>query len=172
MSIQHGPRRQHLGRRHESGASLVEFALIFPVFALLLFGMISGGIALSQQNAVKNAVREASRHAAVSPGGGTPAYLNDVVAQVEAAASGDIDDSVPGKQICVSFLADDGRWDVVRKTGASSVLQTDQASGCFADTLGTPLRTQVLATRSSEIEGVIVRFPLTITAKSVSRYER
>ncbi len=36
-------------RRRERGASLVEFALILPVFLMLLFGMITAGLALNDK---------------------------------------------------------------------------------------------------------------------------
>ena len=47
-----GPGRRH---RDESGATLVEFALILPVFAVMLFGMIQFGLAFTGWDQLRNA---------------------------------------------------------------------------------------------------------------------
>jgi Flp pilus assembly protein TadG len=45
----------------EGGQSLVEFALIVPVFALILFALLDFGRVIYTQNTVEEAAREASR---------------------------------------------------------------------------------------------------------------
>ncbi len=51
-------RRPHRPRRREeAGASLVEFAIILPVFALMLFGMIQFGLAFAGWDQLRNAVQ-------------------------------------------------------------------------------------------------------------------
>jgi Flp pilus assembly protein TadG len=50
--------------RSESGASMVEFALIAPILFLFLFGIIDFGRALFQYNNLTNAAREGARFAA------------------------------------------------------------------------------------------------------------
>jgi Flp pilus assembly protein TadG len=55
-------------RRHETaeeGQSLVEFALVIPIFLLLIFGLFDLGRAVYAYNAVQNAAREAVRVAIV-----------------------------------------------------------------------------------------------------------
>ena len=74
-------------RRHrDRGASLVEFALILPVFALFIFATIDFGHLYSQDITVKNGAREGARSAAV---GAAPADIQDAVlrsaANLEAA---------------------------------------------------------------------------------------
>jgi Flp pilus assembly pilin Flp len=54
--------RRH--RRDEAGASLVEFAIILPVFALMLFGMIQFGVAFMGWDQLRNAVDTGARLAA------------------------------------------------------------------------------------------------------------
>lgn len=49
----------------ESGAALVEFTVIAPVFFLLVFGIIEFGSIFSLQNTMMNAAREAARSMAV-----------------------------------------------------------------------------------------------------------
>ncbi|NJD27681.1 MAG: pilus assembly protein [Chloroflexi bacterium] len=53
-------------RRASEGQALVEFALIFPLIALLVFGFIDVGRAVFTHNTLTNAAREAARVAAVS----------------------------------------------------------------------------------------------------------
>jgi Flp pilus assembly protein TadG len=50
--------------RSESGASMVEFAIILPILFLFLFGIIDFGRALFQYNNLTNAAREGARFAA------------------------------------------------------------------------------------------------------------
>lgn len=54
--------------RNESGASLLEFALIAPLLVMLLMGIIDFGWILSQQQDVRHGAREAARLAAVDAG--------------------------------------------------------------------------------------------------------
>lgn len=49
----------------ESGAALVEFTVVAPVFFLLVFGIIEFGSIFSLQNTMMNAAREAARSMAV-----------------------------------------------------------------------------------------------------------
>lgn len=58
-------------RREERGASLVEFALILPVFALLLFGLIEFGFVFMNWISVRQGAREGARQAVVANFGGS-----------------------------------------------------------------------------------------------------
>ena len=60
-------------RERSSGQSLVEFALVLPLFLLILIGMIDVGRAIWANNSVANAAREAARYAIVH--GGTKSNL-------------------------------------------------------------------------------------------------
>jgi Flp pilus assembly protein TadG len=55
------------GTRGDDGASLVEFALILPVFMMLLLGMFSGGVVLNDKQELTHAVREGARYGAAIP---------------------------------------------------------------------------------------------------------
>lgn len=48
-------------RRREAGANLVEFALVLPILALFLFGIVQFGIAYDRQQSVNSAAREGAR---------------------------------------------------------------------------------------------------------------
>lgn len=53
-------------RKDERGASLVEFAIVLPVFALLLFAMIDFGLAFQSFIGLRNGVNAGARMASVN----------------------------------------------------------------------------------------------------------
>lgn len=53
--------------REEEGAAVVEFALVMPILALIIFGIIDFGRAFYTVNNIVSAVREGSRYGAVLP---------------------------------------------------------------------------------------------------------
>jgi len=55
-------------RSRSRGQGLVEFALVLPVFMVILIGMVDLGRAIWANNAVANAAREAARFASVHGG--------------------------------------------------------------------------------------------------------
>lgn len=57
--------RRPPGPRRPIGQALVEFALVFPMFLLLLFSIISFGMYVFYNQQLANASREAARYAAV-----------------------------------------------------------------------------------------------------------
>jgi Flp pilus assembly protein TadG len=69
-STRHGASRRSLAaqrRRHQrlEGAAAVEFALILPLFSILLLGLIDFGHFFLTMNTITNAAREAARRASV-----------------------------------------------------------------------------------------------------------
>ena len=80
-------RKRTSARRHRSrGQSMVEFALVFPLFILLLAGMVDFGIGLYSYMTLVNATREGARLGATNCT--VLACTNAVTARVTAAASG------------------------------------------------------------------------------------
>jgi len=63
--------------RSSRGQSLVEFALILPVFVVILVGIFDGGRLVFSYNGVNNAARE----------GGREATVNQTVADIQARAA-------------------------------------------------------------------------------------
>ena len=82
------PSRKRLatGRSRSRGQSLVEFALVFPLFILLLAGMVDFGIGLYSYMTLVNATREGARLGATNCT--VLACTSAVTARVTAAASG------------------------------------------------------------------------------------
>jgi Flp pilus assembly protein TadG len=58
--------RGHRQFRRDNGQSLVEFALVFPVFILIVFGLVDVGRLVYTYNTLGNAAREGARIAAVN----------------------------------------------------------------------------------------------------------
>lgn len=52
-------------RRNEEGAGVVEFALVAPLFVMLLFGLVEFGLAMYNKGVLTNASREAARFGVV-----------------------------------------------------------------------------------------------------------
>jgi hypothetical protein len=69
-----------LHRRRSRGQSLVEFALILPIFLMLLFGLFDLGRAVYAWSTINNAAREAGRQLIVDQtfvmSGGQPVYTH------------------------------------------------------------------------------------------------
>lgn len=86
-----------LRRRGERGAAAVEFALVLPIFLMLLFGIIDFGYAINRGSMVNNAARDAVREAS----------LGQDASQVRAVAEEGVG-HFPGINIAVSCsLPDD-----------------------------------------------------------------
>ncbi len=59
--------RPNPGTRGNRGQSLVEFALVVPIFLLIVFAIIQFGMIMGAQDGLSNAVREATRYASTVP---------------------------------------------------------------------------------------------------------
>ncbi|AKQ42062.1 hypothetical protein CP97_08570 [Aurantiacibacter atlanticus] len=72
-------RRTKLFGHNEDGAAIVEFALIAPVFLLMVVGIFDFGFQLYAQSVVNGAMQAAGRDSTLEPGGPTPAQLDNSV---------------------------------------------------------------------------------------------
>jgi Flp pilus assembly protein TadG len=70
-------------RRHQRGVVTVEFALVFPVLAMMLFGMIDIGRFIATRTMMAQAAAAGARQACLGSSTGTP----DVDQAVRAAAT-------------------------------------------------------------------------------------
>lgn len=52
-------------RRNEDGATMIEFALLGPMFLLMLFGVLQVGVALQNYNALRGISADVARYAMV-----------------------------------------------------------------------------------------------------------
>lgn len=82
------------------GQALVEFALVVPIFLLLIFGLIDLGRATYVNNAMAEAARDGARWGSVQARSATPAGLDSIADEVAARMT-----AVPGPTIEVSCVA-------------------------------------------------------------------
>lgn len=78
--------RSQRGNR-ERGASLVEMAVVTPLFLLLVFGIIEAGWFFSQQVEIRNAAREGARIAVVDYGSAN-ATIAETCTRADLSGSG------------------------------------------------------------------------------------
>ena len=99
--------RRHLRRRperDERGTSLVEFALILPLFALMLFGMIDFGLLFGGFISLRNQVNAAGREVAISQSSPSCASANQpsLCIAEQAIASSELG-TTGGVKVAVDF---------------------------------------------------------------------
>lgn len=158
-------------KRRDRGASLVEFALLAPLLFLLLLGMITGGLTLSQKNSLENGTREAVRFGAVNPvtAGAEHDFLAEVIDAAVDASTGELDLTDSEHSVCAAYVNDDG--DIFRTVEDSGGPADDTGTLCFSDGR-TEARVQVVAERKGEIELLVSTIRPTLRAQAVTRYER
>jgi Flp pilus assembly protein TadG len=152
-----GRRRQRC--RSDRGAALIEFAIIFPILAMLVFGMLTGGVVMNKRMSVTHATREAARYGATVPVEqlGTPAAWADHIQDVAVERSGG---QLSADDVCVALM--DGTT-VTASTGGAP---------CIADDINTGQRVQVSATMpEQEINAIIVRVPVAIASDATAKFE-
>ena len=162
--------RQRGGDEH--GAALVEFALIAPIFFMLVLAMFTGGVSYDRKLSVTSATREAVRFGATLPRTGLTSaeWLDEVAAVAVASAEGNLDAPVDGRVLCVAHIPATGSTSRRQQTGGAA--PSYGSSPCFAD--GRPAgeaRVQVVAARTSELEAIFFSQSLNLRGRAVARYE-
>lgn len=94
--------------RDDRGGIVVEFGLMFPIFALLISGIVAFGLAWNIRLTLTQAAREGVRVYALVPGGdwqaATLAAASDL-GGVTLASSGDCDPASPGATPPMSWVS-------------------------------------------------------------------
>jgi Flp pilus assembly protein TadG len=157
-------------READTGAAMVELALVLILLVMLLVGTVTAAVAFGRGNSIQNATREASRFAATLDEVDTK--LSQVIDVAKAASSGDLDPSAPGYYVCVAHV----------DPGGNSRL-TEGSPPLFDDIEGEPLcyvdgrpddepRVQVTAGRDTTINAIVFSADVTLSAQAAARYER
>jgi hypothetical protein len=165
-------------RRVDAGASLVEFALIVPVFLMLLFGMITGGLALNEKQQMTHATREGARYAATVPA--NQSFAPPITGWADAVETVLRERSVnslgAAEDVCVSLV--EGSFG--SSTNPLVVIKTNRSDGsaCLPEQTypATPndagRRVQVWATKDAEIDLVLFgTIDLDLYAEATARSE-
>ena len=189
MPMSAGYQRLRKAFRREQGASAVEFALVAILLFMLVFGMISGGLAYTRKIALIDAAREGVRYGATLPVGtaGVPdSWFDEVAARVMESASGNLAETWDGQYICVAYIGygspRTSSADVTRKrekSGSSPAAYTNgsvtnPSSWCFNDgrgNNGSERRVQVVARSSSHFNAILWSTNLMLTGDGVARFE-
>lgn len=177
----------------ERGASLVEFALVAPIFFLLLLGTVTGGLAFSHKLDLSTASREAARYAATLPVNyfsGSAAdgadWASQIASEATNAASGALGAS--GSTVCVALVQGSGTSTTVYNNppssgtsayyyndtynGTSWVANSGSVARCFDDGgADTKMRVQVMVTRPDSIQAVFFSYHVTLQAQAVAYFE-
>jgi Flp pilus assembly protein TadG len=152
---------------------LIEFALLFPLLASLIFAGVTAAMGYNTQLSVSHAAREGARYAATLPGAQcTPTTscsgLNwaQLVQRVVVQRSGG---TLTTAQVCVSLVT--GNYPAV----VSGTGYTTNADGtpCLTDSSAdSGRRVQVRVVRPGDsIDGIFFRVPITQRANSTVRFE-
>lgn len=154
----------------QAGVSMVEFALVLPIVAMLTFGMLTGGLLFHQQLSVTHAAREAARLGATSPfdQADTEAFLDAVADRAVDSAGGELGPDVAGRYICVAYVSSSVS---VRRTESGSDGPSYSSSSCFADDRGDEARVQVRLRRDGELNIVFQRWDVPVSSDALARHE-
>ena len=165
------------GQQNERGGALLELALVLPLIMAFVTGVVTGGIGLSRDISLNNAAREGARFGATLPYTDLSAFLNTVADVSVNAATGELDDGEPAREVCVAYVYPDGTDPVDRTTR----LVVDAAGGrtitvgavCYPDSRPNgERRVQVNAARTTELQAAFWSSTITIEGSSTVRYER
>ena len=157
-SSQAGRRRRHDDR----GASLVEFALILPLLAMLVTGLFSSAMLYDGKMQLTHAAREGARYGAAVPddeifASGTWAEnVRRLVIQREGGRLTEAD-------VCVALVTGN----------PATAVHTTNGGVCFDDAGSgeANMRVQVSATRTTRFDAVAFSRDVTTTARASARFE-
>jgi Flp pilus assembly protein TadG len=159
----------------ESGAALVEFALILPVFMILVLGVFSGAIVYNQKLDLSHAAREGARagsvlgtNATLTGGCTGQTWAQCVQGLTVERSGGDLQTS----GVCVALVNDN--LTVYSYTNhTASYFSTNSGSPCADanDSQGRGTHVQVTANRTGKIEALVLKWNMTLKANASAKYE-
>ena len=163
-------------RSDERGVAVVEFALILPVLAMLIFAMITAGIAYDRNLGISYSAQQTARFASTLPlssYGSTDAWLDAVHQRVVETSEGHLGQDAPGRRICIAYVDPDAGVTRSRTVTSSDSTVVRNASQCYADGLpSSEVRVQVSLSRADEIDLVLFGgVDLTLSKDVIARYE-
>lgn len=176
-------------RSLERGASAVEFAMLAPLFFMLVLGMFSGGLAYNTKVSLTHASRESVRFGATLPTGKVAipnTWFEQIADRAVQTASGDLAPTQEGRYTCVAYIGyaspvgSSTDWTQKREqTGSGGAIFTtgsasNPASWCYDDgegTDGNERRVQVVVKRKTDFNALVFFKKLDIAAQAVAKFE-
>jgi len=157
---------------------LVEFALVMPILVMLLFGLVSSGMAWNQNLSLASAARSGARYAATLPTSGYASmddYLDAIAQRVIDSSEGNLASTVTSRVICVAYWHPSGTETLDQnrsRTLTNTTVTRSSTTPCFTDNQATgDKRIQVSVQRSGTIQTGLWSQTVTLTQKVVFRYE-
>jgi len=150
--------------KREGGASLVEFALIAPLLFALVFGMLTGGLALSRKNSMTNAVREAARFGATLQE--SAGWASAVQSRAVELSAGDLS----AAEVCTKLILRTSTGETTRQSTTCSL-----PSSLEPATASVPVgqcAVKVWARDTAEFNAIFFTRNVPLDAVSINRYER
>jgi hypothetical protein len=180
---------------NERGASAVEFAILAPLFFMLVFGMFSGGTVFYERNNLVNASREGARFGATfaiatydSSGISSGTLWAEKVRDITIDRGyGDLGATVAGRVVCVAVVEGSGAPNggkVLGTAGTSITTKGTFYSWTGASAPGSPVpcyndggsdggrRVQVMVRRSGQINAVLFAVNVTVQGQASARHEQ
>jgi Flp pilus assembly protein TadG len=163
-----GAAARRWARRRERGAVAVEFALVLPLLAMLLIGVVTGGVAFTNSIGLANAVREGARFGATADLASST-WVQDVYKRTRQTQFDDDLDN-PATTVCLKVVGGGSiGWQCdpgvapAPPEPANSTLPTPPAGTCVV---------VVGASRPYRLNFIFGRFEGELVRQSVARYER
>ncbi len=165
-------------QRESTGAVAVEFALVVPLLAMLLFGIITAGLSYSQALGLTNAVREGARFGATSDASSAMAaqWATDVIERVRQTQ---FDDPSSASQVCVQLwkvgtgaIANTGKCSATGGAAYITVPSTATADPAVPSAATGTCVVRVLAARPFSVFVGITSWNSVKVTGSIERYER
>ena len=161
----------------DHGAVLVEFALVMPILMMMLFGLVTAGMAWNQNLSLSTAARSGARYAATLNTAQYTTmddYLDAVAQRVIDSSEGNLDSTVTSRVICVAYWHESGSD--THDTNASRTLTNttvtrSTTTPCFTDNQSGDKRIQVSVQRTGTIQTGLWTRTVTLSQKVVFRYE-
>jgi Flp pilus assembly protein TadG len=158
------------------GAAAVEFALLFPLFVLIVFGIIDMGFAFNQKINLTQATREGSRYGAtlslkashktgVLLDGTVDTWLTNVQNVVLSAGGSDVAAGRANRYVCVAFVTTAQTKSLTLGSGGPA-----SSAPCFDDKR-TDDRVQVVARADTALDFLLFGGSITVGSDSVTHFE-
>ncbi len=153
---------------------MVEFALVVPLFMMLVLGLFTGASAYNDKLSLAQAAREGARYGATVPAGqtlsGTQTWAQHVQSVVVDRGVGALSGADASR--CVALVEGSAANVVPTPAGKPASYYTTTGSRCFPDTgTDTGRRVQVLVRKPSELQALVFKMPLNLSARATGRLE-